>query len=469
MARVVVIGGGLAGIAAAVALADAGRDVILVEKRATLGGRAGSFAAKGFGHDLDSSQHVLLGCCVNQLDLYRRLGVEHLIDWHERLPLLAADGRRGEFASWPLLPPPLHLLPGLLAYPGLGWADRVLLAGAFGRMMLADRRRARLDDLSFQQWLGAWTTPRLDRCFWRFMLTSVLNAPPAEVSAQYGLMYFLDGLMRHRDAWKLGVPREPLSALHHHAVLAHLAAAGGEVRLRSTARVRPTSHGPRVSIDGESVEAEAAVIAVRWGQLPRVLPSGAARRVAGGALERLRGAPIIGVHLLFDEPVTQDRVLGLVDHDVEWVLSFDGGRRLSIVGSAAASWQGMSALAMKDRAMAALRGLWPDLPEPRQWAACREAEATFVPAPGLERHRPGASTPWPGLYLAGAWTATGWPATQEGAVRSGYAAASAILGVAVGPPDLPRQGLLRGMPRRPLWCRLPACEQAGSLHHNGPT
>jgi hypothetical protein len=315
-----------------------------------------------------------------------------------------------------------------------------MLAATFTRMVLVGRRRGRLDHVSFKQWLGRGTTPRLDAGFWRLMLTSVLNATAEQVSANYALMYFLEGLMQNRLAWPLGVPRVPLEELHHDAVLAKL---GPRVRLRTQCRVRPTPAGPRVWIGDEPVDAAAVVLAVRWAQLPRVVPPRVARGLAGPALERLRGEAIIGVHLWFDQPLDAPPVLGLLGQDLDWVLSFDGGRRLSLVASAAASWRGLSAAAMKDRALVALRQIWPELGQPARWAACREGEATFIPAPGLEALRPGAATRWPGLFLAGAWTATGWPATQEGAVRSGYAAAGAILGRPVGVADLPRQGLCR--------------------------
>lgn len=441
-AEAVVIGGGLAGISAAVALTAAGRRVTLVEKRATLGGRAGSFHAKGHREALDSSQHVLMGCCTNQLDLYERLGIANLITWHERLPLQAADGSRGVFSRWPL-PPPLHLLPGLAALPGLSVLDRAVLAAAFGRIALANRRRDALDHLSFAQWLGRWTTPRLDRTFWRLMLTSVLNAQSWEVSARYGLLFFVDGLLRHADSFVLGVPQVPLEALHHDAVVAWLAGHGGTVHLRRTARVQPTAAGPRVWLDGEPLPADEVVVAVRWEQLGRVLPRTVARGLAGEALDALRPEAIIGVHLWFDEPVLDVPVLGLLEHDLDWVLSFEGGRRLSIVGSAAASWARLTSVEMKDRALAALGGILGPLPAPARWAACREGEATFVPAPGLEKQRPGQRTRYPGLALAGAWTRTGWPATQEGAVRSGYLAAEALTGQRALVADLPPQGLMR--------------------------
>jgi zeta-carotene desaturase len=341
------------------------------------------------------------------------------------------------------LPPPLHLLPGLLALPGLTVRDRLLLATAFGRMAFAARRRERLDHLTFAQWLGRTTSPTLDRGFWRLMLTSVLNADADQASAAAGLMFFLDGLMRHRDAFTLGVPRVPLSVLHHDAVLAHLAKQDAEVRLRATARVVPTAAGPRVWIDGAETSASAAVVAVRWTQLGRVLPRAAARALAAPAVERLRGEAIVGLHLWFAEPVTSAPVTGLLAQDVDWVFASEGGRRLSVVVSAAEGWRGLSRVALVERCLTALRRLWPDLPAPLRAVACREGEATFVPAPGLAALRPAQRTPWPGVALAGAWTRTGWPATQEGAVRSGYLAAEALLGQPVLAPDLPAQGLLR--------------------------
>ena len=432
--KALVIGGGVAGITAAVALTQAGRRVTLCEQRHTLGGKASSFVPPGGRQPVDNSQHVLLRCCTSLLALYDTLGTTELIDWHDSLPLLAADGTRGAFSAWSALPPPLNLAPAVLALPGLSWRDRLMLSLAFARMIAADRRRP--DDRTFAQWLGPWTTPNLDRGFWRLMLTSVLNAEADQVSARYALLFFLDGLMRHRDAYHLGVPRAPLSVLHHEAPLAWLTSRGQQVRLGQRVTVRRDGEA-FVSSDGEAYDE--LVLAVRPEQIAKVV----APELVPASLPALASESIVGVHLWFAEPVDWPPVLGLMRHDVDWVFALDGGRRLSVVTSAARSWQGLSPAEAAARTLRALRGVDPALPEPTATAACRETQATFVPAPGLDGERPSAETAVPGLVLAGVWTDTGWPATMEGAARSGYRAAEVLTGQTLVPPDLPRQGLFR--------------------------
>lgn len=444
MARGVIVGGGLAGATAALLLAEAGHDLLLVEKRARLGGRATSFRPPGWDRAVDNSQHVLLRCCTHLLELYRRLGVDQEIDWHDRIRLVAGD-RSGCFRSWPL-PPPLHLAPAVGSIPGLPPASRLKLAAAFGRMMLAGRRHRSLDHQTFAAWLGGLRDPVLDHGFWRLMLTSVLNADADRISAAYGLMFFLEGLLRHREAYHLGVPRLTLDELHHDRMLAALTERGVEVRLRDSARVDLAGGAlEQVTIGGEPRSVDFVVSAVPWRQLPRTVRGLDPRLLR--PLGRLRAESIVGVHLRFAEPVIDDPVVGFLDSDVDWVFGQDGGRRLSVVASDARGWAGLSPAAMAARAMAALRRQWPGLPEPEATAACRETTATFVPAPGSEPARPGA-TAVPGLVLAGEWTATGWPSTMEGAVRSGYAAAAAVTGRDESPGDLPREGMMRWALRR---------------------
>ena len=438
MARVVVIGGGLAGCSAALALAEAGWGVTLCEKRATLGGRACAFRPPGWDIWLDNSQHVLLRCCTNQLDLYQRLGVADQIDWHERITLMAGDGRRGAFAGWPL-PAPLHLSPALAGLPRLSLGDRAVMAVAFGRMLLAGRDTRYLRDRSFRDWLGRATTPGLDRGIWKLMLTSVLNADADRVSADAALFFFRQGLLRHPSAFHLGVPRVSLHELHHEAMLQRLLALGVEVRLGCVGELRVAAgRVAEVMANGEPLAVDEVVLAVPWWQVRRTLDG--PQPLTPDALEP---EAIVGVHLRYDRPVLDLPVVGLMQHDIDWVLGFEGGRRLSIVVSDARSWAGMSAEAMVARTSAALRPICGDLPAPVQSAACRERRSTFVPGPGSDAVRPTSDSGIAGLTLAGEWTATGWPSTMEGAVRSGYAAAERLLGRPVRVPDLPRSGLMR--------------------------
>lgn len=443
LARAVVVGGGLAGCAAAIALAAAGRQVTLVEKRATLGGRAASFQPPGWDEPVDNSQHILLGCCTNLAQLYERLGVADRIHWHDGFDLVGADGRRGWFTAC-RLPAPAHLTPGLLAIPGLTAYDRLMLAATFGRMMLAGRCYPTLDDRSFADWLGPTATSQAVRTFWRLMIVSVLNADAGRVSASAGLMFFLEGLMRHRDGWRLGVPAVSLSALHHEAMLRYLLSLGVDVRLGSRASLEAADGTVRSAvIDGRAEACDEAVCAVQQTGAAKVVPALAPRlRQTAG---RLRTEAIVGIHLRFAVPVTDRPVSGLLAHDVDWIFASRGGRQLSLVASDAGSWRGMGREAMVARGLAAVRGVLGPLPEPELTAACCEQRATFVPLPGAVLARPGQATELDGLALAGEWTATGWPSTMEGAVRSGYRAAAALSGASLEASDLPAEGVMN-------WC-----------------
>jgi len=445
MARAVVVGGGLSGCAAAIGLAEAGRQVTLVEKRATLGGRASSFQPPGWPSPIDNSQHILLGCCTNLAALYERLGVADCIQWHDGFDLLDASGHRGRFSAC-RLPAPAHLTPGLLAIPGLSAHDRLLLAASFARMLWVGERYPHLELQSFADWLAPTATPRAVRTFWRLMIASVLNAGPAQVSAASGLMFFLQGLMRHRDGWQLGVPERSLSALHHDAMVPYLTSLGIEVRLRCRARLEVDDGIVRRAVlDGQTVTCDEAVCAVQHPAAPRVVPALAERlRWA----RRLRTEPIVGVHLRFSEPVTDRPVTGLLDHDIDWIFASQAGRHVSLVVSNADSWRRMSQAAMAARGLAAARGALGPLPEPELSAACCEQRATFVPWPGAAAVRPTQATGVAGLALAGEWTATGWPSTMEGAVRAGYRAAEALTGESCESADLPARGLM-------AWCLRP--------------
>lgn len=441
MARAVVVGGGLSGCAAAIALAEAGRQVILVEKRATLGGRATSFQPAGWPSPIDNSQHILLGCCTNLATLYQRLGVADRIQWHDGFDLLDAAGNYGRFAAC-ALPAPAHLTPGLLAIPGLSGYDRALLAASFGRMILQGRRYPELDGISFADWLRATATPRAAETFWRLMIVSVLNASMERVSAAAGLMFFLEGLMRHRDGWRLGVPDCSLAALHHDAMLPYLQAMGVDVRLRSLARIDVADGAVRQAvIDGDAVACDEAVCAVQQQAAPRVIPALADSLRWTAA--KLGTEAIVGVHLRFAKPVTERAVVGLLEHDIDWIFASLGGRHLSLVISDAANWRGLSQAAMVQRGMAAVRGVLGPLPEPELTAACCERRATFVPLPGAAKVRPSQWTAVAGLALAGEWTATGWPSTMEGAVRAGYRAVETLTGGHITVDDLPAQGVMR--------------------------
>jgi squalene-associated FAD-dependent desaturase len=458
---VIVIGGGLAGLSCAVALADAGVRVRLLEQRPFLGGRASSYLLPG-GEHVDNCQHVTLGCCTNLQDFYARVGAAQKITYYDRLVFVDGRGRRGAMKAGPL-PPPLHLAPSLAFYPGLGWSDRRAIARA---MLTIARRGGRngggdADGKTMKQWLRLHGQPpaALAR-FWEVVLVSALNEELDRIDARYGLDVFWKAFLANRAGYRLGIPGVPLGDLYDGCRDA-LERRRGEVRLRAGVQKICVANG-RVSgvatnRAGEEL-ADAYVLAAPYDRVLHLLPMELVEREPFfGNLRRLRAAPIIGVHFWLDREVMTEPFLTLLDRTTQWVFNksrlYGGtaeGQYLQLVISAAYTLIPRSRQEIIDLCLDELRGLLPAVREAKLLKATvvKETAATFSPEPGSDAWRPPQRTPLPNLFLAGDWTATGWPATMEGAVRSGYLAAEAFLEAAGAPhqllrPDLPVEGLAR--------------------------
>lgn len=426
-----VVGGGLAGITAALDLADAGRDVLLLESRPWLGGLASSFRRGEL--TVDTGQHVFLRCCTAYRGLLERLGVTELTHLQPRLdiPVLGA-GAPARLRRDPL-PAPLHLARALLTYGPLTVAGRVRAA----RTVLAlGRVDPAVDDVTFGAWLaGHGQDARAVGALWDLIGVATLNLPAAEASLGPAAFVFRTGLLTEAGAGDLGWSRVPLGRLHSEATAAALAAAGA--RVRTGARVRALEQCGeewQLVLDTDTIPAEQVVLAVPPPAAEALLPGGGTHAPPGWS-ERLGASPIVNVHVHYDRRVTDLDFFAAVESPVQW--AFDrtegsgvaAGQYLAVSLSAAGREIDQRAADVVGEVVPALAALLPGAAGAEvldAWVT-RERTATFRAAPGSAALRPAAATGVPGVALAGAWTATGWPATMEGAVRSGHSAAEVLL------------------------------------------
>ena len=496
MRSAIIIGGGVAGIAAGCALADAGVRVEIVEKRPMLGGRASSFVDGKTGEILDECQHGTMRCCTNLADLLERLGVHDRIRYFSALHFLDGDGTRSVIDSCGL-PAPLHTSLSFLLFRSLGLRDKI----AIGRAMLAMLRAApgpEWDGIDAASWfVRQGQTERAVSRFWRPILVSACNEEPERISCTHAFKIFRDGFLAHPLAYQFGVPRVPLGVLYTEPALAYLKARGGCVRLRSTVDAIEFEGGPNGRVagmtlqNGERLTADTYVSALQFDLLLKLLPA----EITSGVpyWENLRGielSPIMGVHLWFDRPIDCPPALAILDRPTEWIfnktslfdyggtekesnapevvnrsgggadleggayehvpLSGEGQTYLSLVMSASRRYAGMP---QEEIVAMALGDVTACLPEAREAKLLRSRvirwpKATISPKPGVDALRPDQRSPLSNLYVAGEWTQTGWPSTMEGAARSGYLAAQYLLEDAGTPkkilaPDLPPSWLTR--------------------------
>jgi squalene-associated FAD-dependent desaturase len=440
--RVVVVGGGLAGMTAALACADGGTHVTLLEARKWLGGATASFTRDGL--TLDTGQHVFLRCCTAYRDFLRRVGSQSKTGMQPRLdiPVIAPGGRTGALRRNGL-PAPLHLGNALLSYPFLSPAERVHAVRTALAVRGLDPRDPGVDAGSFGDWLRAHgESPRAIRNLWDLFGLPTLNVHADGASLALAAKVFRTGLLDRADAADIGMPLVPLADVHGTPGLAALEAAGADVRLGAKARSILASDGGAtgVATDDGTVDADAVVLAVPNERAAALLPPGAVDDPS--AFARLGSSPIVNLHVVYDRPVTRMRFAAAVDSPVQWVFDRTTPAGLSVGQYLAVSLSGADEYAdrpveeLRTTFLPAVEALFPSAGEARveRFLVTREPQATFRQAPGTLALRPGPGTNVPRLYLAGAWTDTGWPATMEGAVRSGLTAARRAL-VALGRTD----------------------------------
>jgi len=472
-----VIGGGLAGLSCAVALADAGWRVCLLEKRPHLGGRATSYTLPD-GSEVDNCQHVTLGCCTNLADFYRRVGAEEKIRFYDRLHFVDAQGRLSTIESSPL-PPPLHMAPSFLLFSGLSLADKQGVANALIAIARAGGRLSGIEGLSMLDWLHQMrqTPGAVDR-FWSVVLVSALDEELSRTAARYGIDVFWKAFLSSTQGYRVGIPSVPLANLYD-GCRDFVVQQGGEVRLRSGIRqIRADSSGFTSAVldDGSEISADACILAVPHDVVPTLLPLSVSERTElVENLRHIKTSPITGVHLWFDRTVMTGPFLTLLDRTTQWIFNksvlcasnatsgplsrqMNGaipepadGQYLQLVISASYALVPRSRQDIIDLCLRELADVLPETQEARllKGTVIKEVNATFSPEPNVDQWRPGQTdSGLRNLFLAGDWTQTGWPATMEGAVRSGYLAAEALLSERGQPrkylrPDLPPEGLCK--------------------------
>ncbi len=433
--RVVVIGGGLAGIAAALDCAAADAAVTLAEVRPRLGGAAYSFEREGLW--LDNGQHVFLRCCVAYRELLERLGSTGDTVLQDRLaiPVLAPGGRTAWLRRSSLLAP-FHLSGSLLRYGHLRPLERIAAARAALALGRVDPQDPASDGRSFGDWLEQHGQgEQAIEALWELIGRPTLNLRVHDASLAEAAFVFRTGLLERADAGDIGYARAPLQRVHGDAALSAMQSAGVEVRLGWRAERIEAGAGGALAVigQGQRLDAGAIVLATQHERAAGLLPEGALRDP--GELKRLGTSPIVNLHLAYDRKVLDHEFVATVGSPVQYVFDrtaaagLDHGQCLAVSLSAADAEISSSVEELQTRFSEALAELLPAARDARieRFVVTREHAATFRASPGARRLRPGAQTGIGGLALAGAWTDTGWPATMEGAVRSGHAAARVAL------------------------------------------
>ena len=455
---VAIVGGGLAGISAGSALSAAGYRVELFERRPYLGGRASSYEHPGTGEVVDNCQHVLLGCCTNLIDFYRRLGVENQIRWYDEITFMLPGGRSSVLKP-SFLPAPMHAGPAFLASSVLDWSDKL----AISRALLALTPALPSDEgQDFLTWLRhhGQTQQAIDR-FWAPVLISALNEDLDRVSVRYAALVFRDSFLKSAEAGRMGLPAVPLSQLYGEAAT-YIEGHGGKVHCRvAVESISSSADGILLRVGGEEVRADYVVLATPFNVLEKLLPDTPELEPLREQTHFFGTAPITGIHLWFDREVTPLEHAVLLERTIQWMFqkskilatrrdSAENGSYVELVVSASKSLVDKPRGEIIDLAVRELGEYFPAVLEAKLTKATviKEIHATFSPVPGSDAYRPSHTSPWPRLFLAGDWTATGWPSTMEGAVRSGYGAAEALAQLNGNAqrflvPDLPARGLMR--------------------------
>jgi len=427
MADVIVVGGGLAGLASAAALAGAGHTVRVLEARRFLGGRATSYEI-GTGENaetIDNCQHILMRCCVNLLDFYRRLGVENQIRFYSEFIFIEPGGRRSVLRAG-VLPAPAHFTGSFLSLKFLNLAEKIaVMRGILAIQQQHKRGRTDLDQITMLDWLKEQRQPpRAIERFWRQILVSAISEELDSTAAIHGFQVFRLGLLGSRDSYQMGVPVVPLGTFY--GVDAWKNVGPVEFQLRSPVERIVIEGGVVRSVvtRGQELRADHYICALPFERLAEVAP-GLDLDVSG-----FEYAPITGIHLWFDRPVIDVPQATLLDRTIQWIFNKQDGRAVQLVVSASRSLLDMP---RADVIALAIRELEEFLPAARgakleKAHVVKEVRAVLSAKPGLESRRPPSCTKVRNLFLAGDWTRSGWPAIMEGAVRSGYLAAEAVTG-----------------------------------------
>ena len=423
MPNAIVIGGGLAGLATAAALSDAGFQVDLYESRGFLGGRATSYPLPGDSSEIiDNCQHLLLRCCVNILDFYKRLDVVDRIHFHKQFYFIEPGGRTSVLSAG-RLPAPFHFTGSFQKLACLSLGDKLSIARGLMALRSEHGRRQDLDQITMLDWLKEKKqTDAAIRRFWGQVLVSAVNEELDRMAASHGFHVFWLGFLARSNSYQMGIPAVPLGELY--ATEAWKRAGNVNLRMRSPVDRVLVENGSVRGVEalGELHTADYYVSAVPFERVPAIAPD------LNLDLNGFEHSPITGIHLWFDRSLTQLPHATLLDRTIQWMFNKSGGRYLQLVVSASRSLTDMNRADVIALAVRELAEFFPRAGEAKIEKAhvVKEVRATFSAKPGLEKLRPLSRSKIPNLFLAGDWTRCGWPATMEGAVRSGYLAAEAI-------------------------------------------
>ncbi len=518
---VAIVGGGLAGLSAACALADTGFKVTLFEKRPFLGGRASSYEHPGTGEVVDNCQHVLFRLCTNLIEFYERIGVADQIRWFDQMNFIEPGGRTSVMES-SFLPAPLHTAPSFWNFSFLSMSDKLSISRALMPLTLAEQRDT---GESFQQWLDrhGQSSTAVAR-FWHPILVSALSEELDRISVSAAAQVIRES-MKSPAARQMGVPTVPLTDLYN-AAGDYVQKRGGILHFRQPidgfdadgAQVklclRDQKEGagapllaPSARSGGFSGQRDNSydylVLALPFDALDRVLPNAPESTPLREQISHFENSPITGIHLWFDRQISDLDHAVLLDRTIQWMFhksrlqpmrrerdearntaensrasnrgndrasdrerpalqgrvskqqegasAPEGGSYIELVVSSSKTLIDKSRAEIVELALKEVREFFPGAREANlvKSTVIKEVNATYSPRPGIDAHRPSTITPWPRVFLAGDWTATGWPATMEGAVRSGYLAAEALARAAgmksscFISPELPATGFMR--------------------------
>ncbi len=458
-----VVGGGVAGMSAACALAEAGFRVRLVERRSYLGGRASSYLHPGVGEVIDNCQHVLFGCCTNLIGFYRRIGAVDRIHWTSEMMMIEPGGRRSKLGATPLLPAPLHGLPRLLMASAFSLDDKLSLARAF-RAILRPVPPDSKETLA--EWLERHRQSRgaVER-FWKLVIASALNAEIDCIAVPYAAKVIRELFMNSAAAGRMGMNTVPLSQLYS-GVEGLLRKNGSSIHLNSNVERldwNEEASGWTITTRTDALVSDYIVLALPFEAMGKLMPHMPPADGVPALSNRIalhEHWPICSAHLWFDREITELDHAVMLDREIHWLFNRSKlqpwrkthGSYIEVEVSASrvyAARERNEAIALTLRELCEF---FPAVASAKlvKAALVKEMRATFGVPPGIDSARPPVSSPWPNCFLAGDWTATGWPSTMESAARSGHLAAEAICSAAGSPrqfldPDLKPQGLMRWM------------------------
>ncbi len=432
--KVVVVGGGLAGLAAGVRLAEAGFAPLLLERRPFLGGRAYSFEDRETGVEVDNGQHVFVGACNEYQDFLRKIDARDNVRIPDRLDAPVLRNGKTSRLKANALPGPLANIKALLFYGHLSPAAKLRLFYGLLRIRLAKRKSGGvMEEKTFDLWLrqNLQNDETIDN-FWNLITLPALNDDIRDVNADMGVMLFQTALMGAPQNAAIGYPVVGLSSLAGTAASNFIHDAGGEVRCGVGVSDVGFKEGRfRVQTsDGEAIRADACVVALMPDKMLEILPESHREDPFFSRAQQVQTAPIVGVHIWYDRTIMDDIFVAAIDSPVQWVFNVtgmretreeDSGQHVVISLSGAWKWKDIPKAKLQELFVAEMARLFPvaGAANVQRFLVVKMLDATFRVVPGSGRHRLPQQTPEPGFFLAGDWTDTGWPSTMEGAVRSG--------------------------------------------------